>query len=42
MTEKPSLLDVPLPLGKLLFEADHDVLEEVQAFLQAQGWGGGL
>ncbi len=36
--EKPSLFDVPLPLGKLLFEADHAVLEEVKAFLDAQDW----
>jgi len=38
LTETPSLLDVPLPLGKLLFEADHAVLEEVLAYLTAQGW----
>ena len=30
VTEMPSLLDVPLPLGKLLFEASHDVLEQIQ------------
>ena len=39
VTEAPSLLDVPLPLGKLLFEASHQELEEIQAFLKAQGWG---
>ncbi len=39
VTEMPSLLDVPLPLGKLLFEASHQELEEIQAFLKAQGWG---
>ena len=38
LTEMPSLLDVPLPLGKILFEAEHGLLEEVLAFLQAQGW----
>ena len=38
LTEMPSLLDVPLPLGKILFEAEHALLEEVLAFLQAQGW----
>mgnify|MGYP002550910515 CR=1 FL=1 len=39
-TEKPSLLDVPLPLGKIMFEEDHAVLEEVKAFLQSQPWAG--
>ena len=38
LTEAPSLPEVPLPLGKLLFEADHGVLEEVLAFLTAEGW----
>ena len=38
LTEAPSLTEVPLPLGKLLFEAEHAVLEEVLAFLTAQGW----
>lgn len=38
LTEAPSLLDVPLPLGKLLFEADHEVLEKALAYLTAQGW----
>ncbi|MCI9332470.1 MAG: HAD-IIB family hydrolase [Oscillibacter sp.] len=38
LTEAPSLLEVPLPLGKLLFEADHEVLEEVLAHLVRQGW----
>lgn len=36
--EKPSLLDVPLPLGKLLFEEERPVLENVKAFLIRQGW----
>lgn len=40
VTEAPSLMDVPLPLGKLLFEAEHETLEEVLAFLTAQGWAG--
>lgn len=40
VTEAPSLLDVPLPLGKLLFEAEHETLEEVLAFLTARGWAG--
>ena len=40
LTEAPSLLDVPLPLGKLLFEAEHEILEEVLAYITAQGWAG--
>ena len=36
--EKPTLLDVPLPLGKLLFEADHGTLEEIKAYLAERGW----
>ena len=39
---KPSLLNVPLPLGKIMFEEDHAVLEEVKAFLQSQPLGGGV
>lgn len=35
--ESPSLLDVPLPLGKLLFEAEHGSLEAAAAFLTEQG-----
>ena len=38
LTEAPSLLEVPLPLGKLLFEADHETLEGVLAFFVSQGW----
>ena len=38
VVEKESLLDVPLPLGKLLFEADRSVLEEVKKFLEERGW----
>ena len=40
VTEAPSLLSVPLPLGKLLFEAEHDTLEEIVAFLRERGWDG--
>lgn len=36
--ETPSLLDVPLPLGKIMFEADTPVLQEVIAWLEAQPW----
>lgn len=38
VTEIPSLLDAPLPLGKLLFEAEHGTLEQVLLFLEEQGW----
>lgn len=38
LTEAPALLDIPLPLGKLLFEADHETLDAVLAFLTDQGW----
>lgn len=38
VTEAPSLLEVPLPLGKLLFEADHDILEAARDFLNSRGW----
>ncbi len=40
VTEAPSLPDVPLPLGKLLFEADRPTLEAVVALLAEQGWSG--
>ena len=40
VTEAPTLLDVPLPLGKLLFEADHPTLEAVREYLTEQGWSG--
>lgn len=36
--EKPSLLEVPLPLGKLLFEEKRPILEQVKAFLELRGW----
>ncbi len=38
LTEAPSLLDVPLPLGKLLFEGEHETLVKVRDYLTAQGW----
>ena len=38
VTEAPSLPEVPLPLGKLLFEAEHARLEEIATFMRAQGW----
>lgn len=38
VTEAPSLPEVPLPLGKLLFEADHRTLEAIAAFLRERGW----
>jgi len=40
VTEVPSLMDVPLPLGKLLFEAERETLEKVKAFLGEKGWAG--
>lgn len=40
VTEAPSLMDVPLPLGKLLFEAEHGTLAEIAAFLGERGWAG--
>lgn len=36
--EKPSLLDVPLPVGKLLLEEERPILEMVKAFLESVGW----
>ena len=42
VTEAPTLLDVPLPLGKLLFEAEHEVLERVQQTPGPGGLGSGL
>lgn len=38
VTEAPSLLEVPMPLGKLLFEAEHDVLQGVLDQLTKEGW----
>ncbi len=36
--EAPSLMEVPLPLGKLLFEGEHEDLLRVQDFLRERGW----
>lgn len=36
--ERASVMEVPLPLGKLLFEADHDTLKNVLKFVQENGW----
>lgn len=36
--EAETLLRLPLPMGKLLFEAHRETLEQVQAFLAEQGW----
>ena len=38
VTEKTSLLEVPLPLGKIMFEEDHALLEEVKAWILEQPW----
>ncbi len=38
VTEKNSLLEVPLPLGKIMFEEDHALLEEVKAWILEQPW----
>ena len=40
VTERASLEEVPLPLGKLLLEADRETLEEAKTFMEQQGWGG--
>ena len=40
VTEKPSLLGVPLPLAKLLFEASHERLGRIRHLLLGHGWGG--
>ena len=37
LTEAPSLLDVPLPLGKLLLEAHHETLEKGLSFIKERG-----
>ena len=41
VTESPSLLEVPLPLGKIMFEEDHALLEEVKAWIEQQPWSAG-
>lgn len=38
VTKAPSLLDVPVPLGKLLFEGNKETLEKVKRFMEAKGW----
>lgn len=38
VTEAASLLEVPLPLGKLLFEAERPTLEKVLALMKERGW----
>lgn len=38
VVELPTMANVPLPLGKLLYEADHETLEAIKTFLQEQGW----
>lgn len=38
VVEKDSLLDVPLPLGKLLYEGDEPLLKQAEAFIRARGW----
>lgn len=36
--EKPSLLDVPLPLGKCIYEDDHETLLAVRRRMTEEGW----
>ena len=36
--EKSRLTEVPLPLGKLLFEAEHEDLLQAEAFIRDQDW----
>jgi HAD-superfamily hydrolase, subfamily IIB len=36
--ERASLMDVPLPLGKLLFEENRPILEQVRDFMDRQHW----
>ncbi len=38
VTETPSLMDVPLPLGKIMFEEDHEILKEVKSWIDSQPW----
>lgn len=40
MQEVPSLLDVPHPLSKLMFEEEHPLLTDIQAYLARQPWSG--
>lgn len=39
-TKADSLLEVPLPLGKLLFEADRTILNQALVIAEEQGWAG--
>lgn len=39
--ERKSLLEVPGPLGKLLFEAEHEALLKVEAYIRGCGWADG-
>lgn len=36
--ERASLVDVPAPLGKLLFEGEHNVLKQAVALMEELGW----
>ena len=36
--EKPSLLEVPLPLGKFIFEDDHEILLAARRRMTEDGW----
>jgi Cof subfamily protein (haloacid dehalogenase superfamily) len=36
--QRPSLAEVPLPLGKLLFEGEHAELEALRSELRRRGW----
>ena len=38
VTESSSLLEVPLPLGKLLLEAEHETLIQALDYMKEQGW----
>ena len=40
MVESPSLPEVPQPLGKLLWEADHETLQAAADYLRRQPWAG--
>lgn len=38
VTEAPSMEDVPLPLGKVLFEGANETLKQVRQYFADQGW----
>ena len=40
VAESPSLPEVPQPLGKLLWEADHETLQAAADYLRRQPWAG--